>query len=36
MGNARDIVKQKADFITRSNQEDGVAYAMEQFMKTIR
>ena len=28
MGNATDDVKQAADFITRSNEEDGVAYAI--------
>ena len=29
--NASDEVKQHADFITRSNQDDGVAYAIEKF-----
>jgi hypothetical protein len=33
MANAVDVVKQEADFITLSNGEDGVAYAIEQFMK---
>lgn len=32
MGNAPDHVKQVADFVTKSNEEDGVAYAMEQFL----
>ena len=29
--NAQDVVKQAADFITLSNEEDGVAYAVEKF-----
>jgi hydroxymethylpyrimidine pyrophosphatase-like HAD family hydrolase len=29
MGNARDSVKQKASFITKSHEEDGVVYALE-------
>ena len=33
MGNATDVVKQQADFITRSNEEDGVAYAIREFME---
>lgn len=32
MGNAVDIVKQKANFITKPNTEDGVAYALEKFI----
>lgn len=32
MGNAREEVKNKADFITKSNEEDGVAYAIEKFI----
>lgn len=31
MKNAQDIVKENADFITLSNEEDGVAYAVEKF-----
>lgn len=31
MENAQEPVKQAADFITRSNEEDGVAYAIEKF-----
>jgi len=32
MANAFPAVKQKADFITRSNQEDGVAAALQRFI----
>ena len=32
MDNAQDIVKENADFITLSNEEDGVAYAIEKFI----
>lgn len=32
MGNAYENVKQIADFITKSNNEDGVAYAIERFV----
>ncbi len=32
MGNATDLVKSKADFVTKSNTEDGVAYAIEKFI----
>lgn len=32
MGNAAEEVKRLADFITRSNDEDGVAYAIEKFV----
>ncbi len=32
MGNAEEEVKACADFITLSNDEDGVAYAMEKFV----
>ncbi|OJG23307.1 hypothetical protein RR47_GL000543 [Enterococcus columbae DSM 7374 = ATCC 51263] len=31
MGNAQEIVKQKADFVTLSNNHDGIYYAMKQF-----
>lgn len=32
MGNATDAVKQQATCVTRSNQEDGFAYAIEHFI----
>jgi Cof subfamily protein (haloacid dehalogenase superfamily) len=32
MGNATDDVKKQATYVTRSNLEDGFAYAMEQFV----
>jgi Cof subfamily protein (haloacid dehalogenase superfamily) len=32
MGNAFDEVKLEADYITHSNEEDGVAYVIEKFM----
>ena len=32
MGNAIEEVKNVADFITKTNEEDGVAYAIEQFV----
>lgn len=32
MANAREEVKKEADFITLSNDEDGVAYAIEKFI----
>ncbi len=32
MGNAYDVVKEKADFITLTNDEDGVAYALEKLI----
>ena len=31
MDNAWDDIKEKADYITKSNEEDGVAYAIEKF-----
>lgn len=31
MGNAAEDVKEAADYITKSNEEDGVAYVIEQF-----
>ena len=31
MGNAADVVKAAADYVTRSNNEDGVAAALEAF-----
>lgn len=31
MGNAEDCVKEVADYITKSNDEEGVAYAIERF-----
>lgn len=33
MGNATEIVKKEADFITLSNEEDGVAVAIQKFME---
>lgn len=35
MGNAPDDVKKYADYVTKSNNEDGVAYAIENFIKKI-
>ena len=32
MGNAIEEVKEKADFVTKSNDEAGVAYALEQYL----
>jgi Cof subfamily protein (haloacid dehalogenase superfamily) len=32
MGNAIEPLKQKAQFVTRTNREDGVAYAVEKFV----
>jgi Cof subfamily protein (haloacid dehalogenase superfamily) len=32
MANAKPEVKEAADFVTRSNEEDGVAYAIEQYL----
>lgn len=32
MANAQDIVKENADFITKTNDEDGVAYAINKFI----
>ncbi|MGV2641357.1 HAD hydrolase family protein, partial [Clostridium perfringens] len=32
MGNAFEEVKEKADFITKSNEEDGVAFVFEKFV----
>jgi Cof subfamily protein (haloacid dehalogenase superfamily) len=32
MGNAMEELKSEADFITHSNEEDGVAYVIEKFM----
>ena len=31
MGNAQQFLKDSADFISLSNEEDGVAYAIERF-----
>lgn len=36
MGNARDDVKEMADFVTKSNEEDGVAYVIEKFILDIK
>lgn len=32
MGNGTDFMKEKADFITKSNDEDGIAYYLEKFV----
>ena len=32
MGNATDMVKEQADFVTLSNMEDGVAHALDTFI----
>lgn len=32
MANAQHVVKENADFVTRSNDEDGVAYVVEKFI----
>ncbi|MNC58853.1 Sugar phosphatase YidA [compost metagenome] len=32
MANAQEIVKSKADYITLSNDEDGIAHVIEEFM----
>ena len=33
MANAQEVVRQSADYITLSNEEDGVAAVVEKFMK---
>lgn len=33
MENAQSIVKQRADFITRSNDEDGILHVINEFMR---
>ena len=33
MANAEPLVKEKADFITKSNDEDGVLHVINQFMR---
>ena len=32
MGNAGDFLKEKADYVTLSNEESGVAYAINRFV----
>jgi Cof subfamily protein (haloacid dehalogenase superfamily) len=32
MGNAKDVIKQAAVYVTRSNDQDGVAYAIDNFI----
>ena len=32
MGNADDETKRLADFVTKTNEEDGIAYAVEKFV----
>lgn len=34
MENAQPVVKERADYITKSNDEDGVLYVIDQFMRT--
>ena len=34
MANAQEVVKEAADYITLSNEEDGVAAAVERFVTT--
>lgn len=36
MGNGLEAVKEKADFITTTNEEDGVARALEQFVLGVK
>jgi Cof subfamily protein (haloacid dehalogenase superfamily) len=36
MGNAPQYIQQKADFITRTNDEDGFAYAVRHLLKLIK
>ncbi|AFQ46324.1 Cof-type HAD-IIB family hydrolase [Desulfosporosinus meridiei] len=36
MGNARSEIKEKADFVTFTNEEDGVAEAIERFVLNVR
>lgn len=36
MANAKDVIKDVADFITLSNDEDGVAYAIEKFWPGLK
>jgi hypothetical protein len=33
MENAQDIIKEHADFITRSNDDDGILYVIDKFMR---
>lgn len=35
MGNAPDEIKQKAFYVTKTNEEDGVAYAINKFINNI-
>ncbi|MEQ8197583.1 MAG: HAD hydrolase family protein, partial [Clostridiaceae bacterium] len=32
MGNAKDELKEIANYITKTNEEDGVAYALDKFI----
>ena len=34
MGNAIPLLKEKADFVTKTNDEAGVAFALERFLKS--
>ncbi|MDD6215475.1 MAG: HAD hydrolase family protein, partial [Roseburia sp.] len=33
MGNASEDIKKAADFVSRTNEESGVAYAIEKFVR---
>ena len=33
MANAQPLVKERADYVTRSNDEDGVLHVIQQFMQ---
>ena len=35
MANAADIIKEAANYQTRSNAEHGVAYVLERLLKTV-
>lgn len=32
MGNASEKIKEKADFVTKTNDEDGIAYYLENYL----
>lgn len=32
MGNALDIIKNEADYVTKSNNEDGIMYFLEKYL----
>ena len=35
MGNAVESLKREADFVTKSNEEDGVAFAIYKFIEMM-